>query len=232
MGEAWRRHDLLRIKPSVWARVSSRQPQVAALPEIVNWATLGRPLIVRRRTPKDEGGTIPTAISLPAGWSQRRVAVQVFPEEISERVQGATLRAAHRATPVSWQATVAHLLDLANESGVEPRIFGSLLWQQLTGLSYLSATSDLDLLWPIRGPKCVTRLVSRLAAIEANSPMRLDGELLLPDGGGVNWRELYDGASKVLVKTMSGVELRRVKTLFQDSADKNNGTSIEAKPSN
>ena len=48
-------------------------------------------------------------------------------------------------------------------------------------------------------------------------PVRRDGELELPDGGGVNWREMAmaaRGGSEVLVKTMRGVHFRRVTALF------------------
>ena len=49
--------------------------------------------------------------------------------------------------------------------------------------------------------------------------MRLDGELELSDGAGVNWRELAQSAhgqhGDVLVKTMDGVELRTKAKLFQ-----------------
>ena len=49
--------------------------------------------------------------------------------------------------------------------------------------------------------------------------MRLDGELELADGAGVNWRELSqtvaNRTAEVLVKTMDGVEVRTRAGLFR-----------------
>ena len=60
--------------------------------------------------------------------------------------------------------------------------------------------------------------MERLRQLDAESPVRLDGELELPDGAGVNWRELAqnsDQRSQVLVKTMDGVEVRTKAALFR-----------------
>jgi phosphoribosyl-dephospho-CoA transferase len=96
---------------------------------------------------------------------------------------------------------------LAAEYGVEARVFGSLAWRMLTGLEYLTACSDLDVLLPLPREGNLARLIAGLAAIEAAAPMRLDGELVRDDGAGVNWRELHTGAREVLVKTTRGVIL-------------------------
>lgn len=215
MPEPWRRHDLLRVEPRAWSRVLRLRPQLATNPHVAQWATLRRPLIVRRYTKEDTVELIPVALSLPPAGGKLRIAVQVAPEEISERISPQTLRAIRQEAPFSWQAPVAALLRIADRSGVEPRVFGSLLWQWLTGLPYLSATSDLDLLWPVTDPECASQLVRCLASIEADNPLRFDGEIILPDGGGVRWRELHRGASEVLVKTLSEVQLRPVAALFQ-----------------
>ena len=90
---------------------------------------------------------------------------------------------------------------------MEARIFGSLAWRALTGLDYLTAGSDLDLLFPLPRESDLVRLTTDLAAIEATAPMRLDGELLRDDGASVNWRELHASAREVLVKTIRGVAL-------------------------
>ena len=55
-----------------------------------------------------------------------------------------------------------------------------------------------------------------IAAIEARAPMRLDGEILLPDGGGVNWRELHGAGpgGTVLVKHRDRLALREAAALL------------------
>jgi phosphoribosyl-dephospho-CoA transferase len=98
-------------------------------------------------------------------------------------------------------------------------VFGALLWQYTTGLPYLSARSDLDLLWPTSDERTAFLLVERLLRLDAASSVRLDGELELPDGAGVNWRELaqtFAGrGDDLLVKTMDGVEVRTRAALFR-----------------
>jgi phosphoribosyl-dephospho-CoA transferase len=39
--------------------------------------------------------------------------------------------------------------------------------------------------------------VERLRQLDAASPVRLDGELQLPDGAGVNWRELAQNSDDI-----------------------------------
>jgi phosphoribosyl-dephospho-CoA transferase len=98
-------------------------------------------------------------------------------------------------------------------------VFGALLWQHTTGLPYLSPRSDLDLIWSISDERTALSLVERLLRLDAVSPVRIDGELELPDGAGVNWRELAqsraDLSDELLVKTMDGVEMRTRSALFR-----------------
>ena len=125
---------------------------------------------------------------------------------------------AKRTAPTAWQSVVAAVLGVGDTVKLTPRVFGALLWQHTTGLPYLTAKSDLDLLWSISDERTAVLLVERLLKLEAEGPVRLDGELEMPDGAGVNWRELThnsDQASQVLVKTMDGVEVRTKAGLFR-----------------
>jgi phosphoribosyl-dephospho-CoA transferase len=106
-----------------------------------------------------------------------------------------------------WQPTLEALDELAAAHAVELRIFGSLAWQALTGLDYLTEKSDLDLLLEVSGHTDLARLTAGLAAIEARAPMRLDGELVRGDGSAVNWREFNNGTPEILVKRIRSVGL-------------------------
>ncbi len=93
--------------------------------------------------------------------------------------------------PETWRATLDALTALGPCHSLAPRPFGSLSRRALTGLGYLTPASELDVLWPIADPIDADRLRHRLDGIaEAaeGAPMRLDGEILLPDGGRVQWR--------------------------------------------
>jgi phosphoribosyl-dephospho-CoA transferase len=117
-----------------------------------------------------------------------------------------------------WQGTIASLVALGVRNGVEPRAFGSILWQYQTGQSYLSPHSDLDILWPVPAHCDVLSLVSNIDKIQRHAPVRIDGEVIFPDGSAVNWRELWNahqvkGAAAVLAKTIEGVRLIHLKSL-------------------
>jgi phosphoribosyl-dephospho-CoA transferase len=101
---------------------------------------------------------------------------------------------------------------------MEPSAFGSLMWQHQTGLPYLSARSDLDVLWPVSSGFDVTSLVFSIAEVQRNAPMPIDGEIVFPDGSAVNWRELWmacraSDRACVLVKTMECVRLLDIASL-------------------
>ncbi len=206
MVEPWRRHDLLRVAPRAWTGRENLR--------FARWVARGWPVIVRRRAAGDEPGMIPVGWPLPPADGKLRLSAQVAPGDAWERVPALALRAVQEDAPSSWQPVVAAVLALAAQTGVEPRVFGSLLWQRLTGLAYLSESSDLDLLWPVSDADSAARIVHGLARIDSASPVRVDGEILLPDGGGVQWREWLDHPSEVLVKTASSVQLRAVRSLF------------------
>ncbi|MGV4690780.1 malonate decarboxylase holo-[acyl-carrier-protein] synthase, partial [Burkholderia pseudomallei] len=196
--------------------------------------------------------------------------------------------------------TLARLRALADAHRVDCRVFGSLAWQTLTGLRYLSDESDLDVLlmpcgasssaslfrfsssfassfasvsvspsspsasipqssraWPVPAlagassaaavtgaeasapmtaqmeasasrlsrrsgsssmpsrRDAIAPFLAALAEIDADAPMRIDGELLCADGAGVNWRELHAGGRAVAMKTATGVELVAPRTFLE-----------------
>jgi phosphoribosyl-dephospho-CoA transferase len=214
-----RRHDLLRADPAAWDAMLRRHPGIADLPLVADWARLDRPVIVRRRMVGDFADSVPAALPLPPCHGKRRLAFSFSSDAAITGLPPVLLRDAARTGPAEWRAVIAALLDFGGAIKVMPRVFGALLWQYTTGLPYLSAQSDLDLLWPISDERTALSLVEKLLRLDAESPVRLDGELELPDGAGVNWRELaqnrVDPSDELLVKTMEGVEVRTRAALFR-----------------
>lgn len=213
MAEACRRHDLLDVDPRAWAAVVAGRADLAGVPHVAGWVEAGHPVILRRPHPGEEG-LVPVGLPLPPRDGKRRIGLALPPEAVRPRAP-VLLTEAHGACPPPWAATIEALLALGARHGLVPRPFGSLLWQSLTGLTYLSERSDLDLLWPVPGavPQALLR---GLAEIDEQAPMRLDGEILLPDGGGVNWRELLAAApaDTVLVKSRDRLTLRTAAALL------------------
>jgi len=215
---SWRRHDLLHVAPKIWASVLALSPPLADLPLLGEWADRGWPVIVRRRGEADNRHLVPVGVPLPPAAGKRRVALLIPPEGVLQRSRPPLLDATASAADPNWRSTIDALVAVGARSGVEPAAFGSLLWQHLTGLAYLSPHSDLDVLWPIPANFDAHALVCRIAEIQHDAPLRIDGEIIFPDGSAVNWRELWNvlqaaDRATVLAKTMESVQLLDVASL-------------------
>ena len=214
-----RRHDLVQVELAAWDAMLRCHPALLDLPLVADWARRGWPVIVRRRMVGDCVDGVPAALPLPPCHGKRRLAFSFSTGAAVTALPPVLLCDAARSAPVKWQPIIAALLDLGEAIKIPPRVFGALLWEHTTGLPYLSTQSDLDLLWLTSEELGAHSLVERLRQLDAASPVRLDGELQLPDGAGVNWRELAqnsdDEHSQVLVKTMGGVEVRIKAGLFR-----------------
>jgi phosphoribosyl-dephospho-CoA transferase len=215
--EPWRRHDLLHVVPGAWTAALAAQ-SLGGVPFLADWADRGWPVIVRRRMTSEDPEVVPVGVPLPPSVGKLRVAVQVPQAAVVARAAPTSLRmVADKAAP-AWQPTIAALLALGERHGVEPAAFGSLLWEHHTGLNYLSPTSDLDLIWPASGCDDLPGLLDGLARLECTAPMRIDGEVVFPQGTAANWRELHKAlgdaaAGEILIKSMDGVHVVNVRCL-------------------
>lgn len=212
-----RRHDLLRIDPASWQQMLCLRPQLAADERIARWADNGWPVMVRRYLSTDRPNQVPVAISLPPAPFKAGAALQFAAHQIGARLPALSLRRGLCSAPHGWAGTLRTLLDIGECFDSEAALFGSLLWQTLTGARYINERSDLDLLWPVSRHAQALGLGRAIAACADSSPMRIDGEFILPDGAAVNWREFLN-ASEVMVKTLHRVECRAVRSLFGDTS--------------
>jgi phosphoribosyl-dephospho-CoA transferase len=213
----WQRHELLHVAPNAWATVLA-SGSLAEVPLLEAWVDRGWPVIVRRRMQGDGTDMVPIGVPLPPAAGKMRIALAIPPQAVVGRMAPPSLRVAAAAAKPAWQSTIAVLLALGARHGVEPAAFGSLLWEHRTGLAYLSSGSDLDVIWPIRSRCDVAALLTDIAVVEQAAPVRIDGEVIFPDGSAVNWRELKNalrsgGAAELLVKTIDGVRLRNIRSL-------------------
>ncbi len=201
-----RRHDLVFVSRAGWHAALAARSDLSLDSLVALWVDRGWPLIGRRGVPGDLHG-VPLGLPLPPSAGKRRLAFVVQPEDVVSTAMPPALRVVSRAAPPLWWATLNRLEALAARHAVEVRVCGSLAWQALTGMDYVTERSDIDLLLHVRRDTDVYRLTADLASIETAAPMRLDGELIRDDGAAVNWRELHEGAHEVLVKTVRGVAL-------------------------
>ena len=211
------RHTLVSVAPDDWDRVVAGWPARRDLaPEaraaLDAWAGRGWPAIVRRRAAGDPPDALPVGVPLPPALGRLRCALALPAGIAWSEVPAPPLGALRGTAPPAWHAAIDAVLALGRATDVAPKAFGSLLWQGLTGLPYLGAGSDLDLLWTVSGPTDLDGLLDGLARIDAAGPVRLDGEIVLPDGAGVNWREFHRArrapGGEVLAKTDAGLSLR------------------------
>lgn len=219
MGSDLRRHDLVRVGPASFGEYAAslrEHPSPGAGTPASGWAEAGRPLIVRRIAPGDPDDCVPLGLPLPpdADGRRRRIPIALRPASLAP-VRSPTLAQARATAPAAWHPTVDALVAFGARHGLVPRPFGSLLWQAVTGLAYLTAASDLDVLWLLPetcDPDGLRHLLDGIAAVAEVAPMRLDGEVLLPDGGGIHWRELREvpHGGAVLVKYRDRVAMRPV----------------------
>lgn len=205
------RHALLTVDPTRWAEVLAAHPQ-ARLPLLAAWAERGWPVISRRACFGDAPGALPVGVPLPPSAGKLRIALSVPPAAVRAQEDLPKLETAAPAAPPSWRCGIDALGALGCRFKVEPRCFGGLCWQFHTGLSYLSATSDLDLVWSVETTTDIPALLEGIEAAEAASAPRFDGEIVFTDGSAVNWRELHAALARrqteeVLVKSASGARL-------------------------
>ena len=95
-------------------------------------------------------------------------------------------------------------------------MYGSFAWQALTRERYVDGNSDIDLLWRPQREAEIAALIATLTEWERLVRRRADGEVLLPNGDAVCWRELAGESKHVLVKSQSAVALHgRAEVLAQ-----------------
>jgi phosphoribosyl-dephospho-CoA transferase len=201
-----RRHQLVRVHPAAWKTLLRARPDLAGEPLLQDWATLGRPLIVRRRGPLDGDGLL-LGLPLPPSAGKRRIAVEMRAGDVASVSPLPSVSEVLGTAPVAWRPCLQELTDLARAYGVRAGVFGSLGWQWITGLTYLGSHSDVDISWTLPRPDQLDVFLGELHDIDARAPVRLDGELVRGDGAGANWRELHAGVPEVALKSAGQVLL-------------------------
>jgi phosphoribosyl-dephospho-CoA transferase len=207
------RHDLVFVRAAGWRLLLKRRSDLGAVPLVARWVESGWPLVKRRVAPGDGEG-VPLGLPLPPFADKQRVSIVMDVEAVISVSPPPPLSLASDAAPVAWRSTLDAIVKLAPWYDIEARVFGSLAWQALTGLTYLTDQSDLDLLLSVRRESGLRAFAQSLAAIEARAPMRVDGELAFGDGAAVNWREFHAETRDILVKTADDAYLIEREAFF------------------
>ncbi|GFK92975.1 Phosphoribosyl-dephospho-CoA transferase [Fundidesulfovibrio magnetotacticus] len=201
------RHWFARLAPEAWAEGLVRPDGCAPRnPErIGRWIGAGLPLVVRRpcRTPD---GLLCCGLALPPGEGGLRLPYAVHARAVLALDPPPLLRQCLEAAPAPWRSGLARLLQVLEDAGLAPRVFGSLAWAGLTGLDFLHAGSDVDLLVAVDRREALDALGRALADPGGDAPP-VEAEVLLPDGGSFQWAEYARNTPKVLVKSDAVVHL-------------------------
>jgi phosphoribosyl-dephospho-CoA transferase len=209
------RHAVVRVRPEAAGDGSVRLEGTAPpLPAFVrDWLGAGRPLVVRRPC-RDAAGRLCCGLPTPPGDGKLRLALSLTSAAVATVEPPPLLTDCLDVAPAAWRTALAALGRTAGALGLAPlRVCGSLAWQWLTSLPYLTPDSDVDILADVTRQGQLTALASALAVWEAQAGIRCDAEIRLPHGACFSWREYAAAPRKLLVKTDSDVFLALRQTL-------------------
>lgn len=202
----------LRRHALVWL---SQPPQADDGPDSVlaaKWHADDRPFVIcRRRSERDEVslGFCVVHEKFPE-IRPRRIGARTLAAHIVRTARPPALAEVARCGPaLDRAASFRHLIDEAARAGLDLRVYGSWMWQALTGEGHVRPTSDLDLLLDVAGPREADEAAALLAREEAALTFKLDGELSFAGRGEVQWREFLLSAPEVLVKAVDSVRMMR-----------------------
>jgi phosphoribosyl-dephospho-CoA transferase len=180
------------------------------------WRSAALPAVARRA----EGGAAAPAETAwlalspppdPASASKPRIGFHVARSHVLRIGPPLKLDAALQAAPAAWQATLQALAAQAIGMGLRFHVFGSLAWQALTGLQYMTDQSDIDLLWYPRSRRELDAGLQLLARFAPDLP--LDGEIVFPDGNGVAWKEWLQAGAETAFPAASRATPRSPRVL-------------------
>ena len=206
------RHDIVHVDARA---LRDAPPADAVLPTCAGeWIETGRPLVVRRQGSCDPPCEVALGLSLP---QRRRIALTLPARVIDSVTRPPTLADVIPHVPVRWRRALAQLDTDAASVGISFRVYGSVAWQMLTALPYVTDESDIDLLWHPAGRSQLSEGIALLERWERVTGLRADGEIVFGDGDAVAWREWSqrDRPAAVLVKRLEGPEMRRAAELLR-----------------
>lgn len=203
------RHHLVWVDPRSWLQHLRVNLPAAELEIVDAWFRLGRPAIVRRAA-EDPPPTQTVALGIPLSPARGRlrIALTLSTRAVRKATAPSLLTNVMASAPDSLRAPLQHLAENLWAENLTPRVYGSLLWEHLTRETYLTASSDIDLLLSVGDIARLRRGVQILQDWELATGLRADGEMVFPDGSAVAWRELAHGADKLLVKRPTSAELQ------------------------
>lgn len=228
-----RRHQLAHLSATGWRSILDRAWDAESRACLQHWAAHALPLVVTRQRgpdpsqdphdphdpPDPHDRQIALGLAAPSRWLRRPIAIQVAGADLLWLSEFPVLTQALAVRPRVDRPPLQALAQALARQQVRAHVYGSAGWQHLTGLDYLHERSDLDLWLAVDDARQADAAVGVLQAFGGD--VRLDGELMFPDGSAVAWREWAawrDGRCRqVLVKRLHGVALEAQPAALADA---------------
>jgi phosphoribosyl-dephospho-CoA transferase len=219
---ALRRHDLAYLDDAAAIRPAGVSPYPPFIEQwLADWLARGRPLVVARQDslPTEQ---IRLGAALPLRLGRAKVACVTDAGRI-RTAPALSVEAVLRVLPLREQRAVGRLSEVAQRLGVALGVYGSTAWECLSGEPYRRPDSDVDLICDVGRRDVLLPWLEAMQSAARDMEDHLDGEIRIPDGQAVAWRELArvsfaDSDSRVLVKSLYNVGFTSVATLMESLA--------------
>lgn len=180
------------------------------------WQSQSWPVIARRADANAASDEICLGLPLPPdedSGEKVRISLRVLAAHIKKATPAIELASVVRIMSGPLRAPLAALEHDAADMHL--RIYGSLAMEAITGLPYVSPTSDADILFH---PTSRRQLEDGIAVLSRHAALLpLDGEIVFPGGAAVSWKEwqmAIEHPAKVLVKELRAVRLADTASLL------------------
>jgi phosphoribosyl-dephospho-CoA transferase len=182
----WPRHLRTPLPPDDEARVRA-------------WSEAGHPVVVAGRGCGDGDDDVRLGLATP---DKTRIALHLARAGVARLRPAPTLEEVNASlATVGWRDSLRVVAEVCRPAGLKTRVYGSVAWTHWSGLSFLRPGSDVDLLLEIGPESRLPRIDAALRSLlMVSDGPRLDGELVLPGGLAVAWREWAARPAEVLVK--------------------------------
>ena len=221
----WKRHTLLDIsdtrRKELLAELADNSPTLREKLKVLLLPDSGGtrvPGIVRREELAPRSGCIPIGFCSPLADENGRLRVAAFinPEDVVKVTSPYELLS--RPIPLRTSSTMAlaAVRDQAAEMELTLGVWGSAALELYTSLPYTHSDSDLDLLVPAASREKLCRFLEKIRGLEERFHLRIDLEVDLPSGFGVNLKELLGKTRTVIGKSFAGVEMFNREQILDD----------------
>jgi phosphoribosyl-dephospho-CoA transferase len=211
--DVFRRHDWVYLT-DYWGRQLVASLSRENKDAVARWMARRRPLVVARRQEGDAPDLLRLGLALPG---KKRICVSVSAEAVVMRRRPPFLLEVIKIGAGFWPEAMRELVATIGCAAPDTRVFGSLAWQFFAAdpaYSYVTPESDIDLLLTPNTGANLSAWIDLLHDFESRLPApRLDGEIALPGGNFVSWREFAARPKKILVKGADNVSLRPIEDI-------------------